>query len=102
MAAADPSTEELLRSHLHVPDHVAFREFPNETVVLNLKTGRYHSLNPVAGDMLKTLEDVGDIEQAAQRLAERYEASPSEIRADLTELVSKMVQRELLEARRKP
>ena len=29
-----------------IPQHVVFRGFATETVVLNLETGKYHGLNP--------------------------------------------------------
>ena len=34
---------------VHVPDHVVLREFDTETVVLDLDTGTYHSVNATGG-----------------------------------------------------
>ena len=43
-----------------MPDHVVYREFVQETVILNLETGTYHGLNPTGGKMLETLGAAGD------------------------------------------
>ena len=49
------SREDILSARPAVPDHVVYREFVNETVVLNLETGTYHGLNPSGGRMLEAL-----------------------------------------------
>ena len=41
-----------LASKVTRPQHVVYRSFPSETVVLNLQTGSYHGLNATAGRML--------------------------------------------------
>ena len=38
-----------------VPDHVVYRKYVRETVILNLDTGTYHGLNRSGGKMLETL-----------------------------------------------
>ena len=49
-----------------IPQHVVFRTFVEETIVLNLESGRYHGLNRTAGRMLELLGDLGDIDAAAR------------------------------------
>lgn len=88
---------ELLAATAHVPQHVVHRSFAHETVVLNLKTGRYHGLNPTAGTMLTELETGARIEAIAARLAELYERPPAEIERDLVELCRDLLQRGLIE-----
>jgi len=68
-----------------VPDHVVYREFVNETVVLNLETGTYHGLNPSGGKMLDTLKTAVTVRDAAVTLAEYYERPLVEIQEDLYE-----------------
>jgi hypothetical protein len=69
-----------------VPDHIVYRAFAAETVVLNIKTGRYHGLNPTAGRMLETLERVGGVRDCAAILAEQYKQPQSVIEKDLAAL----------------
>jgi hypothetical protein len=82
-----------------VPRHVVYRDFAAETVLLNIETGMYHGLNPVAGRMLETLDKVGQVREAVMILAREFEQPPEVIERDLTGLCEGLVQRGLLEVR---
>jgi hypothetical protein len=88
---------DLLATRLVVPDHVVRREFAAETVVLNLKTGKYHGLNPTAGRMLDELEGSGTISGAAKVLAKEYGIPVDDMEEDLLVLCRQMLERELIE-----
>ena len=82
-AHSSPDGDELDR-RVDVPSHVVLREFPNETVVLNLETGKYFSLNPTAGRMAQALKDADSLRAAAAKLDEDFgEEDPERIRHDL-------------------
>jgi Coenzyme PQQ synthesis protein D (PqqD) len=83
-------------TRFRIPEHVAFRDFVVETVMLNLKTGKYHGLNRTAGRMLTVLSEVGEVPVAAQRLADEYGVPAGEIEADLQAFVDDLVARDLL------
>jgi hypothetical protein len=80
-----------------VPDHVVFRVFAAETVVLNINTGQYHGLNPVAGEMLETLQGTPNLRQAAKALADEFEQPLERIEHDLRAFCDDLVSRGLLE-----
>ncbi|HKP21801.1 MAG TPA: PqqD family protein [Thermoleophilaceae bacterium] len=82
---------------VRIPDHVVFRGFVSETVVLNLHTGQYHGLNPVAGRMLEVLGEDGRLEPAIAILAEEFKQPVERIEEDLTRLRDELLTRELLE-----
>ena len=87
----------LLDASARVPQHVVYRSFPAETVVLNLETGRYHGLNPIGGAMLEALERAATVRAAAVELSQRYEQALSTIERDLCELCRALRQRDLIE-----
>lgn len=91
------STSSLLASKVTVPQHVVYRSFPAETVVLNLETGKYHGLNATAGSMLEALERADCVRDAAGTLATNYEQDPSVIEQDLCELCQSLLERGLIE-----
>ena len=91
------STSSLLASKVTVPQHVVYRSFPAETVVLNLQTGRYHGLNATAGQMLEALEQAACVRDAAVALAGRYELDQGVIERDLCELCQSLLERGLIE-----
>jgi len=82
---------------VNVPNHVVYRRFPTETVVLNLETGRYHGLNVVGGEMLDALRDCSSVAAAADELAERYDEPREAVEADLCDLCGKLLARGLIE-----
>jgi hypothetical protein len=87
----------LLDRSVRIPDHVVQRAFVAETVVLNLKTGRYHGLNPTAGRMLEVLGEQGKVSEAAATLADEYGQPLDRIEADLLELCRNLLERKLIE-----
>jgi hypothetical protein len=87
----------LLASAVCLPEHVVHRGFAAETVVLNLKTGRYHGLNPVAGRMLEILEQSATVQEAARQIAAEYEQPIETIEEDLCGLCLELAERGLID-----
>jgi hypothetical protein len=94
---AEQPADDILQGVARVPRHVVYRAFVNETVVLNLESGKYHGLNPTAGRMLEVLDRAATIREAAALLAEEYEVAASELEADLRELCVDLRDRGLIE-----
>lgn len=87
----------ILGSRATVPQHVVYRTFPTETVVLNLQTGRYHGLNVTAGRMLEALERSASVRDAVGLLASEYGQSVLVVRQDLCGLCRELLGRGLIE-----
>jgi Coenzyme PQQ synthesis protein D (PqqD) len=87
----------LLASKVKVPQHVVYRSFPSETVVLNLNTGKYHGLNATAGRMLDELTRAACVRDAASALADAYKQEQSVLERDVCELCQSLLQRGLIE-----
>jgi hypothetical protein len=91
------SDQELLASRVRLPQHVVHRSFVAETVVLNLRTGKYHGLNPTAGKMLEALGEAPTVVAAAPGLASEYGVEGGQIEADLVALCRGLLERGLIE-----
>jgi Coenzyme PQQ synthesis protein D (PqqD) len=91
-------TPSLLASKVKIPQHVVYRSFPSETVILNLNTGKYHGLNATAGRMLEELERAASVRDAASVLAKSYGQAQSIVEHDLCDLCSALLERGLIEA----
>jgi hypothetical protein len=87
----------LLGAKARVPEHVVYRPFPNETVVLNLETGTYHGLNPTGGRMLEALEREEQVRDAVATLADEYGAEQARIEEDICAFCSDLQERGLIE-----
>jgi Coenzyme PQQ synthesis protein D (PqqD) len=87
----------LLESNVRLPKHVVYRTFAFEAVVLNLDSGRYHGLNPIAGRMLETLERTPRVKDAAAKLAKEFDRPQGEIEQDLCGFCRDLLSRGLIE-----
>jgi hypothetical protein len=92
-----PSAASLPKSRIQVPQHVVYRSFPTETVVLNLETGKYHGLNATAGSMLEALERAACLSEAAAAVAEEYGQPQASVERDMCELCNVLLERGLIE-----
>jgi hypothetical protein len=90
------SDQELLAVRAHLPQHVVHRSFVSETVVLNLRTGKYHGLNPTAGRMLEALEVAPTVGDAVPALSDEYGLEQKQIRNDLLALTRGLLERGLI------
>ncbi|MGA2455482.1 MAG: PqqD family protein [Solirubrobacteraceae bacterium] len=92
-----PDTSSLPQARIKVPQHVVYRSFPSETVVLNLNTGKYHGLNATAGRMLDALAKAPSVGDAAAAVADGYEQPQAVVEQDMCELCQLLLDRGLIE-----
>ena len=78
------------------PQHVVHREFPTETVVLNLETGTYYGLNPTGGQMLDELNRAASVAAAAAKLATAYDQPADVVERDVFSFCTGLIERGLL------
>lgn len=91
------SDQALLDSRARLPQHVVHRSFVAETVVLNLRTGKYHGLNPTAGRMLEALEAAATVKAAVPELASDYGIEEEQVERDLLALCRGLLERGLID-----
>jgi hypothetical protein len=92
-----PDSRTLLKAAARLPEHVVYRGFVSETVVLNLRTGKYHGLNPTGGQMLEALEREETVHAAVLWLAGEYGADVSQIEEDVSAFCRDLLDRGLIE-----
>lgn len=88
---------DLAAANVRVPPYVVYRDFAHETVMLNLRTGKYHGLNPSAGAMLDVLEKASTVFDAVHQIAKRYGKEPAEVEQDVYEFCIDLLDRSLIE-----
>lgn len=81
---------------IRLSENVAHRSFGEETVLLNLDTGQYHGLRGSGGRMLEVLLAMGDVDQAAQQVAQEYGQPLATVRDDMERLCQGLAQRGLV------
>ena len=90
----------ILDQAFRLPDHVVYRSFALETVVVNLERGVYHGLNPTAGRMLESLERAPSARVAASSLADELGEPVERIEVDLAAFTTDLLERGLIETAR--
>ena len=80
-----------------IPQHVVFRAFAEETVVLNLESGHYHGLNATAGRILELLGELGEVDAVVERVAAETGAPTNRVAEDLRAFCSSLAERGLIE-----
>ena len=84
-------------TRVRIPQHVVFRTFVEETIVLNLESGQYYGLNRTAGRMLELIGEIGEVDAVADRVAEETGESKERVVADLHAFCSSLTDRGLIE-----
>jgi hypothetical protein len=82
-----------------LPDHVKIRELDGEAVLLNLDSEKYFGLDEVGTSMIKALTSGGTVEEACASLLEEYDVAPDTLKADLDQLITKLLAKGLIQAR---
>jgi hypothetical protein len=89
--------QSLMNATVTVPEQVVRREFSEEAIALNLDTGQYHGLNPIAAAMLDALEKGATGEEVAQSFASDYDQPLDAVRSDVHALLAALTDRGLVE-----
>ena len=85
-----------LNDHLRIPEEVLASKVGEETVLLNLQTGMYYSLDPVGTRFLELLQGNGRLDEVHHALLEQFDVSTAKLEADLLKLSQDMLARGLL------
>ena len=62
----------------------------NELMMLNVDQGAYYSLDPIAAEIWRLLEQPMQVETLADQLQKRYAVTPEQCRADVLEFLEKL------------
>lgn len=73
-----------------IPKTVLARTVGTETILLNLETSTYHSLNAVGGRFWALLAEEGDFERALTVMRGEYAVDKARLEADLRELCAEL------------
>ncbi len=85
-----------LNDHLRIPEQVLTSKVGDETVLLNLQTGMYYSLDPVGTRFIDLLQRTSRLDEVHHALLEQFDVSTAKLEADLLKLSQEMMTRGLL------
>jgi Coenzyme PQQ synthesis protein D (PqqD) len=79
-----------------VPSQVMTREMGDETVILDLASGTYFSLNPIGTRFWQLVREGRTLAQMCDAMQDEYEVARDQLEADLQRLADDLVGRGLL------
>ena len=80
-----------------IPKAVLARTVGTETILLNLDTSTYHSLNAVGGRFWALVQAGSDFQQALTVMRGEYAVDPAQLEADLRALCAELENLSLLQ-----
>ena len=86
-----------LTKRVVVPPHVLIRHLDGESVLLNLETERYFSLDATGTRMWELATLQASTQLAYEKLLEEFDVEPEALRTHLSELLSGLVENGLLQ-----
>lgn len=91
------TSDGILDVRARLPKHVVFREFADETVLLDIRSGLYYGLNRSAGSMLAAVDSHATVRDALALLIRRFPGERAvKIEEDLQRLCRELIELELL------
>jgi len=79
-----------------VPTDVLVQELQGESVLLNVKSGRYFGLDEVGTRMWNVLTTAASLQAASETLLAEYDVDAERLQRDLHSLVEKLVEHGLM------
>jgi hypothetical protein len=73
-----------------VPEHVHFRHFDQEIVLLDLAGGKYFALDEVGAEVWRRLADGKSVDQIAADLVTLFDTDETTARADVASLLGEL------------
>ena len=80
---------------IHINENALVQKVGSETVILDSESGQYYTLNEMATEMLEQLKEGATIQATTSHVCDEYDASESEVLADITAMVSELVEKKL-------
>ena len=86
----------MLNKTAQVSSEAIAQEVSGETVILDLKSEQYFSLDTVGTRVWQLLQDSPHIEEIYEQLLQEYDVDPSRLRTDLEDLISTLAEEGLI------
>jgi len=85
-----------MQSGLRIAEHVHWRRFDTDMVVLDLQNSQYFGLNELGADLFERIGQGQEIPAIVADLLEIYEVGRAQLESDLGEILAELLRRGLL------
>ncbi|MCH8744259.1 MAG: PqqD family protein [Chloroflexi bacterium] len=88
---------ELDKLTVTIPQEVLFQDLGEETVLLNVATGKYHGLNGVGSRIWELIQESNPMEMVLATLLDEFEVSSKTLEDDLSQFLGVLQSKGLIE-----
>ena len=89
-----------LDTQISIPEAIYTQEVDDETILLDVESGKYFGLDPVGTRMWQLLRQHGLLRTVYETILAEYEVTPERLETDLIALAEKMVEKGLAEIKK--
>lgn len=86
-----------LSTRITIPEDVFFQDLQGESVILEVKSGKYFGLDETGTRIWHLLSEHKNLQAAYDAMLAEYDVDPAQLQSDLTALVQKLVEKNLLQ-----
>ena len=86
-----------LNTRITIPEDVFFQDLNGESVILEVKSGKYFGLDEVGTRMWNLLSEHKALQPVFDALLEEYNVEPARLEGDLIGLVQKFAEKQLVQ-----
>ena len=91
-----------LDTQISIPEEVYTQEIEDETILLDIQSGKYFGLDPVGTRMWQLLRQHGVLRPAYETLLNEYDVTPERLETDLIDLTANMIEKGLAKIQSDP
>ncbi len=88
---------ELDKLAVTIPQEVLFQDLGEETVLLNVATGKYHGLNGVGSRIWELIQDSNPMEMVLATLLDEFDVSAEHLESDLSQFLGVLQSKGLID-----
>lgn len=87
------------RTRVVISPHVRYTRVEGDFVLMDMRSGKYLGLDPVASTIWQSLSEHGDLARAAETVCESFDVELERARADIEAWIDELADKGLLERR---
>jgi len=80
-----------------IPDHVKMQTFENGWVILDCQKNYYYAVNQSGVELLKQIQDHGDVEKAIETISQSYDVPVTKLREDIIAFLNQLIEKGLIQ-----
>ncbi len=75
-------------------------EFDDEVIILNSKTGEFHSINEIGNEVIKKINGKNTVQDIINKIAKKYEQEEKIVEKDVQSFIKDLIKRKIIKLKK--